>query len=180
MKNRTDAGFEQHYNAQVATDQASRFIVAHTLSNHTNDKQELIPTLDAMSPQLGQVEAVAADQDYFSEATSAACFEREIEPYLATGRQAHHRRWRTFFAQAATPPPDDATPKVKMAYQLQTKIGQAIYRLRKSTVEPIIGIIKEVLGFRQFSLRGLEAAAGEWALVGLAFNLKRWHVLSFS
>ena len=67
-----------------------------------------------------------------------------------------------------------------MAYKLQTEIGQAIYRLRKSTVEPIIGIIKEVLGFRQFSLRGLEAAAGEWALVCLAFNVKRWHVLSLS
>jgi hypothetical protein len=64
-----------------------------------------------------------------------------------------------------------------MAYQLQTEIGQAIYRLRKCTIEPVIGIIKEVLGFRQFSLRGLEAAAGEWCLVCLAFNLKRMHTL---
>lgn len=64
-----------------------------------------------------------------------------------------------------------------MAYKLKTEIGQAIYRLRKRTVEPVIGIIKEVLGFRQFSLRGLAAAAGEWCLVCLAFNLKRWHIL---
>ena len=64
-----------------------------------------------------------------------------------------------------------------MAYKLRTDIGQAIYRLRKCTVEPVIGIIKEVLGFRQFSLRGLTAAAGEWVLVCLAFNLKRLHVL---
>jgi hypothetical protein len=66
---------------------------------------------------------------------------------------------------------------VKMAYKLRTEIGQAIYRLRKCTVEPVIGIIKEVLGFRQFSLRGLAAAAGEWGLVCLAFNLKRLHTL---
>jgi hypothetical protein len=64
-----------------------------------------------------------------------------------------------------------------MAYKLQTDLGQAIYRLRKCTVEPVIGIIKEVLGFRQFSLRGLTAAAGEWTLVCLAWNLKRLQVL---
>jgi hypothetical protein len=68
-------------------------------------------------------------------------------------------------------------PRVKMAYKLQTDIGRAIYRLRKMTVEPVIGLIKEVLGFRQFSLRGLGAAAGQWCLVCLAFNLKRLHVL---
>ena len=75
------------------------------------------------------------------------------------------------------PPPEEASPLVKMAYKLRTAIGQAIYRLRKCTVEPVIGIIKEVLGFRQFSLRGLTAAAGEWCLVCLAFNLKRLPVL---
>lgn len=80
-------------------------------------------------------------------------------------------------AEQPAPPPDDATPIVKMAYKLQTEVGQAIYRLRKCTVEPVIGIIKEVLGFRQFSLRGLAPAAGEWCLVCLAFNLKRLHIL---
>ena len=65
-----------------------------------------------------------------------------------------------------------------MAYKLQTEIGQAIYALRKETVEPVIGLIKVVLGFRQFSLRGLAAATGEWCLVCLAFNLKRWHTLT--
>ncbi|HEX9441786.1 MAG TPA: transposase, partial [Roseiflexaceae bacterium] len=75
------------------------------------------------------------------------------------------------------PPADDASPTVKMAYKLKSAIGKAIYGLRKCTVEPVIGIIKEVLGFRQFSLRGEQAAAGEWWLVGLAFNLKRLHTL---
>jgi hypothetical protein len=102
---------------------------------------------------------------------------RGIEAYLATGREPHHTSWQAFFAQAPVPPPDDASPKVKMAYKLKTEIGQAIYRLRKCTVEPVIGLIKEVLGFRQFSLRGLPAAADEWCLVCLAFNLKRLHVL---
>ena len=68
--------------------------------------------------------------------------------------------------------------QVKMAYKLRTALGKAIYGVRKCTVEPVIGIIKEVLGFRQFSLRGVQAAAGEWGLVCLAFNLKRFHTLS--
>ena len=75
----------------------------------------------------------------------------------------------------ADPPSPDAPLAVHMAYKLRTEIGQRIYALRKSTVEPVIGIIKEVLGFRQFSLRGLDKAAGEWSLVCLAFNFKRLH-----
>ncbi len=100
-----------------------------------------------------------------------------LVPYIATGREPHHKDWHTFFQEQPEPPDEKASPKVKMAYKLQTEIGQAIYRLRKCTVEPIIGIIKEILGFRQFSLRGLAAAAGEWCLVCLAFNLKRMHIL---
>jgi len=177
MKNSTDEGFDQHYNAQIATDQASLLIVAHALSNHPNDQKEMIPTLDALAPQVGHPQAAALDNGYFSEANIAACAQRGIEPYIATGREPHHRSWQRFFAPQTDPPPDDASPTVKMAYKLQTEIGQAIYRLRKCTVEPVIGIIKEVLGFRQFSLRGLDAAAGEWGLVCLAFNLKRLHGL---
>jgi transposase len=177
MKNSTDDGFDQHYNAQVAVDQASLLILANSLSNHPNDKAEAEPTLAALSPDLGPVDAAALDNGYFSPATIKACEQRKIEPYIATGRQTHHQSWKTFFAQESEPPPDNASPKVKMAYKLQTEPGREIYRLRKSTVEPVIGIIKEVLGFRQFSLRSLFAAAGEWSLVCLAFNLKRLHVL---
>ena len=106
-----------------------------------------------------------------------ACEQLGIEPFIATGREPHHLDWHAFFQEQPEPPAADASPKVKMAYKLQTEIGQAIYRLRKSTVEPVIGIIKEILGFRQFSLRGLWAVAGEWCLVCLAFNLKRMHIL---
>jgi hypothetical protein len=177
MKNSTDDGFDQHYNVQVAVDQASLLVVANSLSNHPNDKAEAEPTLATLSPDLGQVAAAALDNGYFSLATINACEQRSIEPYIATGRQAHHQSWQTFFAKEAEPPPDSASAKVKMAYQLQTELGRELYRLRKCTVEPVIGIIKEVLGFRQFSLRGLVAAAGEWSLVCLAFNLRRLHVI---
>ena len=176
MKNSNDDGFDQHYNVQAAVDQASLFIVACSVSNHPNDAHEAEPTLAALSPELGQVDAAALDNGYFSPATLKACERRDIEPYIATGREAHHQSWQTFFAQEPEPPPDNAPAKVKMAYKLQTELGRQIYRLRKCTVEPVIGIIKEVLGFRQFSLRGLFAAAGEWCLVCLAFNLKRLHV----
>jgi transposase len=178
MKNSTDDGFNQHYNVQVAVDQASLLIVATALSNHPNDKREAEPTLDALSPKVGLPPAAALDNGYFSAANIQALERRGIEPYIATGREPHHKSWQALFDQKPAPPPAEASPKVKMAYKLQTEIGQAIYRLRKCTVEPVIGIIKEILGFRQFSLRGLAAAAGEWCLVCLAFNLKRLHVLS--
>lgn len=177
MKNSRDDGFDQHYNAQVAVDQASLFIVANSLSNHPKDKAEAEPTLAALAPDLGQVGGAALDNGFFSPATLQACEQRGIEPYIATGREAHHRSWPTFFAKVPEPPPDTTTPKVKMAYKLQTELGREIYRLRKCTVEPVIGSIKEVLGFRQCSLRGLFAAAGEWSLVCLAFNFKRLHAL---
>jgi transposase len=177
MKNSTNDGFDQHYNVQVAADQESMLIVAQALSNHPNDKQEAVPTLQALAPEVGRPEAVAMDNGYFSERNIQDCEKLGIEPYIATGREPHHLDWHTFFQQQPEPPAEEASPIVKMAYQLRTEIGRAIYRLRKCTVEPIIGIIKEILGFRQFSLRGLAAAAGEWALVCLAFNLKRMHIL---
>jgi Transposase DDE domain len=177
MKNSIDEGFDQHYNAQVAVDQVSLLIVATSLSNHPNDKQEAEPTLDALSPDVGTPDAAALDNGYWSPGNFKALEERGIDAYIATGREPHHLSWETFFAKQPAPPLADASPKVKMAYKLQTEIGHATYRLRKMTVEPVIGLIKEVLGFRQFSLRGLGAAAGEWCLVCLAFNLKRLHVL---
>jgi transposase len=177
MKNSTNQGFDQHYNVQAAVEQLSLLIVAPGLSNHPVDTAEALPTIAAIPPQVGQPAAVAMDRNYFRPATITALAGKGIEPYIATGREPHQRSWREFFAQTpATPPAEDASPIVKMAYKLQTDLGQAIYRLRKCTVEPVIGIIKEVLGFRQFSLRGL-TAAGEWTLVCLAWNLKRLQVL---
>jgi transposase len=177
MKNSTNDGFDQHYNVQAAVEQESLLIVATSLSNHPNDKQEAEPTLDALATELGKPKAAALDNGFFSEHNILALEQRGIEPYIATGREAHHKDLNTLLAQLPEAPSASASPKEKMAYKLATEIGQAIYRLRKCTVEPVIGIIKEILGFRQFSLRGLWAAAGEWCLVCLAFNLKRLHIL---
>ncbi len=177
MKNSYNAGFEQDYNAQAAVDHDSLLIVGHSLSNHASDQAEVRPTLDSIPARLGTPSAAALDCGYFSEPHINALKACGIEPYIATGRDPHHHSWSERFLAPTALPPDDPSPKVQMAYRLQTTLGQAIYRLRKSTVEPVIGIIKEVLGFRQFSLRGLSAAAGEWCLVCLAFNLKRLHVL---
>jgi len=173
MKNSTDDGFNQHYNAQVGVAQDRLLILGHSLSNHANDQAE--STLASIPEQLGKIEAVAMDNGFFSPTNTKACEVRGIEPYIATGRQAHHQSWQSFFAKEPQPPSEAASSTVKMAYKLQTAVGHEIYRLRKCTVEPVIGLIKEVLGFRQFSLRGLFAA--EWTLVCLAYNLKRLHVL---
>jgi transposase len=180
MKNSTNQGFDQDYNAQVAVDQASFLIVGESLSNHPNDQAEAQPTLESISPQLGQPGAAALDNGFFS-ATNIELFQsRGIDPYIATGRDAHHQSWQERFADQPAPPPQDASPQVQMAYKLKTTLGKAIYAARKCTVEPVIGIIKAVLGFRQFSLRGADAVAGEWCLVCLAFNLKRLHSLLLS
>ena len=177
MKNSANRGVDQHYNVQAAVDQVSLLIVAHTLSNHPNDYGEAIPTLEAIPDVLGKPKAAALDNGYFSAENILQMKRRGTEPYIATGREPHHHSWQAYFADEPAPPPAAASPRVKMAYKLRTDIGKAIYALRKATVEPVIGIIKEVLGFRQFSLRGQAAAAGEWGLVCLAFNLKRLHVL---
>lgn len=180
MKNPNNKGFDQHYNVQVAVEQKSLLIVAPTLSNNPTDRQQALPTVDAIAPALGTPEAAALDAGYWSESNVNGLKARGIDPYIATGREPHHQNWQTYFAQQPEPPAANASAMAKMAYKLRTDIGQAIYRVRKYTVEPVIGIIKEVLGFRQFSLRGLLAAAGEWVLVCLAFNLKRMHTLRFN
>jgi transposase len=177
MKNSNNSGFDQNYNAQVAVTHGSILVVANRLSDQPNDKQQAIPTLDAIPTEIGKPDASAMDNGYFSATNIAACESRGIEPYIATGREPHHRSWQDYFKEQTAPPPDEATAKEKMAYKLQTEIGKAIYGLRKCTVEPVIGLIKEVMGFRQFSLRGLLKAAGEWNLVCIGYNLKRMHTL---
>jgi len=177
MKNSRDGGFSQQYNGQIAVEHDSRLIVGFSLSNHANDQQEVAPTLSNMSKKLGAVKAAALDCGYFSQKNIQAFEAHKIEPYIATGRDPHNQGWRSYFAEAGEVPAEGASPKEKMAYKLRTAVGKALYRLRKSTVEPVIGIIKEAMGFRQFSLRGQEHVTGEWCLVCLAYNLRRLHVL---
>lgn len=178
MKNSRDGGFSQQYNAQAAVEQDALFIVGCSLSNHANDQGEVAPTLAAIAACLGTPSAAALDTGYFSETNLRVLEDAKIEAYIATGRAAHNAGWQAHFADAGAPPAPDASPREKMAYKLRTAAGKAIYRRRKCTVEPVFGQIKEVMGFRQFSLRGLVATAGEWCLVCLAFNLRRLHVLT--
>jgi transposase len=179
MKNATNSGFDQHYNVQVVVDHDSRLVVGNWLCDHPNDQQAALPTIDTVPPELGQPKAANLDTGYFSQNNITGMEARGIDPYIATGRSPHHLDWRSYFLDNPDPLPENASIQEQMAHKLQTAIGQAIYRLRKSTVEPVIGIIKEVLGFRQFSLRGLLPVSGEWTLVCLAYNLKRFHTLRY-
>jgi transposase len=173
-------GFVQGYNAQAAVDVDSLLVVAATLSQHTNDKRQVEPmlkALNALPDSLGKPEMLLADNGYFSKDNIQACVEQKITPLIALGREAHHLPLAERLTPDA-PEPESDDPLVKMAWKLKTQSGRALYGKRKSTVEPVFGIIKQVLGFRQFSLRGLDAVAGEWKLVTMAFNLKRMHVLA--
>src|SRR5438874_7908978 len=117
MKNPTNAGFEQDYNAQVAVDQGSLLIVGYALSNHPNDSQEADPTLECIPSALGTPDAAALDAGYFGPVTLTACEKRCIEPYIATGRDPHHASWQQRFAPLSDPPPEEASSQVKMAYK---------------------------------------------------------------
>lgn len=178
----TASGFEQAYNAQAAVDTETMLVIAAHVTQQPNDKQQVEPMLEALQalPEtMGKVETLLADNGFFSEANVKACVAQKIEPLMALGRESHHLPLETRF-QPDTPPPESDDPLAQMAWRLKTKEGRTRYSRRKCTVEPVFGIIKHVMGFRQFSLRGLNAVAGEWKLVTLAFNLKRMHALSFT
>jgi hypothetical protein len=125
MKNPTNAGFEQDYNAQVAVDQGSLLIMGYALSNHPNDSQEAEPTLQAISEAVGTPEAAALDAGYFGPATLAACAKHGIEPYVATGRDPHYSSWQQRFAPLPDPPPEDASSKAQDGLQAQNSTEQS-------------------------------------------------------
>ncbi|NBS05695.1 MAG: IS1182 family transposase [Verrucomicrobia bacterium] len=172
-------GFEQCYNAQAAVDVATMLVVATGLTQAPNDKEQVAPMLETLKAQaavLGTAERLIADTGFSSEKNIKACEAAGIEPLIAVARDEHHPGWRERHSEPL-PLPTDATPMQAMAHKLKTKAGRAAYALRKQTVEPVFGIIKSVMGFRQFLLRGLAGARGEWSLVCLAWNLKRMAVL---
>jgi len=172
-------GFEQCYNAQAGVDAATMLVVATGLTQAANDKQQVTPmikTLQDQAARLGTVTTLIADTGFGSEGNVNACSQVGIEPLIAQARQDHHPHWRERFTEPA-PLQADATPMQAMTHRLKTQAGKAAYALRKQTVEPVFGIIKSVMGFRQFSLRGLRKVTGEWNLVCLAWNVKRMAVL---
>ena len=173
-------GFEQSYNAQAAVDTESMLVVATNVVQAANDKQQLEPMLKALAglPEvLGSMKQVLADNGYFSAANVERCVEAKIEPLFAAGRDKHHPNWEDRFTE---PPPltEPASDMDRMKHRLKTIRGRALYALRKQTVEPVFGIIKSVMCFRQFLLRGLAAVRGEWTLVTMAWNIKRMAIMA--
>ena len=172
-------GFEQCYNAQAVVAEDSLLVVATDVVQAANDKQQLRPMLNkvvALPGALGKAGTLLADNGYFSAANVAACEAVAVQPLIAMGREAHHPPPGERFAEPP-PPPENPTPAEAMAYRLATPEGKALYRLRKQMPEPVFGIIKSVMGFRQFLLRGIDKVRGEWSLVTMAWNLKRMFVL---
>jgi transposase len=176
----TGKGFDQSYNAQAAVDTESMLIVATGIAQVATDKQQVEPMLEVLAglPEaLGSVESLLTDNGYFSASNVEPCVQAKIEPLLAAGRDGHHPHWEERF----TEPPELAEPASameRMKHRLKTVQGRKLYGLRKQTVEPVFGIIKSVMGFRQFLLRGLDAVRGEWSLVTMAWNIKRMAVLA--
>ncbi|MDD5469173.1 MAG: IS1182 family transposase, partial [Anaerolineales bacterium] len=172
-------GFEQCYNAQAVVDTESMLVVAPHVTQAANDKEQIEPMVAKVraNPEgLNRPATWLADTGYYSEKNVATCVAADIEPLIAVKRDEHHPGWRERFTEPA-PLADDASPVETMKHQLKTRAGRAAYALRKQTVEPVFGIIKSVMGFRQFLLRGLENVQNEWTLVCLAWNLKRMAVL---
>jgi transposase len=166
-------GFVQAYNAQIVVEPELQLIVAQAVTQAGNDKEQVVPMMAAVEAQSGQrPEGVIADSGYCTEKNlehleSEPQPERRIEAFIATERQQHGERQ----VCARGPLPKGATRVERMKRKLLTQAGAAIYAARKGIVEPVFGQIKEVRGFRRFSLRGLEKVKAEWALVCATHNI---------
>lgn len=160
-----NGAFEQSYNGQTAVDAEHGIIVAAELTMCASDAHQLSPMLDALEHNCGAVpEQTLADTGYRGEAVFEALADRGTDLIVSLGREG-----RDIAKIDATSKPRTAA----MAERLQSVEGKAAYRRRKHIVEPPNGWIKSVLGFRQFSLRGVEKVRAEWKLVTTALNLRR-------
>ena len=181
---KTGSGFEQSYNAQAAVEIESRLIVGQCVSAAPNDKEQLLPTLASIPAELGKPERVLTDSGFYSEAAVTAAEapgedgRPGVEIIAAVKKKGHHRSVEDLEQKADPPPPGpEATAKERMAHRTATQAGKEIYKQRQQTVEPVFGIIKAAMGFRQFLLRGIEKTGLEWGLVSLAYNMRRLHTL---
>jgi transposase len=173
-------GFVQGYNAQAAVEPELQLIVGQSVTQATNDKQQLMPLIEAIEEQSGQRPAeVLADSGYCSEQNleeldSDEDPERRIEGYVATERQKHDEYKEPC---PRGPLPQGATRVDRMKRKLKTKAGKAVYAGRKAIVEPVFGQIKHARGFRQFLLRGIDKVRGEWSLVCMTHNVLKMYRL---
>ena len=166
---KTKDGFEQAYNCQAAVDHEHQIIVAATLSQKSNDQNELAGILDQIKKNTGrQAQEISADAGYCSEKNLKELSRRRIRGYIATGRQHHGDI-------AATDRGDKKQGKRTIAMRARLRRGahRSRYRLRKQTVEPVFGQIKEARGFRRFLMRGLEKVSAEWRMICAVHNLKK-------
>jgi hypothetical protein len=184
--------FEQAYNAEAAVDtEGSMLLLGGQATNHANDKEELSATVNSVPEEVREISNVVADTGFFSAKEIAAVEKKTIDEegnethegpivYCAVQKQSHHRTVEDLEKKPDIPPPPPAgaSTKEQMAHRLQTPEGKGTYKKRKETVEPVFGIIKSVIGFRQFLVRGLEKVNAEWSIVKLAYNFKRLHRLS--
>jgi transposase len=173
-------GFEQCYNAQAVVAADSLLVIAAQVVQSPNDKQQIEPMLErigTLPEDLGKPETLLADTGYFSEANVALCAAAQIDPMIAQGRQSHYPPLSERFAKVPSAS-ENPTPLEAMSHRLQTPEGKKLYALRKQIPEPVFGIIKSAMGFRQFLLRGLENVQGEWTLVTMAWNMKRMLALA--
>jgi len=178
MRKNKGSEYRQSYNGQaaVSTD-GGQLIVGVRLTNAASDRRELVAVVDAVPPELGRIGSVLADSGYASGEEVDELERRSVEVLVAVGREG--RRRYDFRPEV----PEKAPPKrsqpwvVRMKERLSTPRCRKKYRLRKQTVEPVFGILKEAMGFRRFQLRGLEKVRGEWNLVCLAYNCRRLHRL---
>jgi transposase len=177
----TRRGFEQTYNAQAAVEIKSRLIVAPALTNAPVDKEQLTKTVSAIEPAAGPVGKVLIDSGYFSEkeirqveGTAPGSQPTGVQVLAAVKRDGHGRTIAQLEKRDdPAAPKEDAPFTEHMAHRVATQEGRLLYKQRQQTVEPVFGIIKEAMGFRRFSLRGLVKVALEWTLVTLAYNVKR-------
>ena len=174
--------YRQAYNAQAAVDAGgSQSIVGARVSQCASDRNDLVADIEAIPAALGRPETVLADNGYANGAEVAALEASGIEALVSTSAEGR-RRTHDFRPVKALPAAKE--PKADwlkaMAEKLASEEGRASYKLRRQTVEPVFGVIKAVLGFAGFSLRGLEKVEGEWTLVALAYNCKRLHKLSLA
>ena len=167
-------GFVQAYNVQVAVDEL-QLIVGQAVTQETNDKQQLLPMIATIEQQSGSTPVqLLADAGYCSDENLTAVVDTPIDAYISTRKQKHGERPGPC---PRGPLPRTATRVDRMARKLHTKAGAAVYAARKAMVEPVIGQIKHVRGFRQFFLRGFEKVQGEWSLVCTTHNILKLYRL---
>jgi transposase len=183
MRKSKRSSYEQGYNAQAVVDaEGSQLVLATRVSRCAADQRELGKNIQSVSATVGRPARVLADSGYVCEEEVRVVQAQGIEVYVPTGAEAVQQRRRYEFRPESRRSEKKKEPVAEWLKEMKSKLeseeGRALYRLRKQTVEPVFGIIKHVMGFRQFLLRGLTKVEGEWALVNLAYNVKRlWTLL---